>query len=50
MTFAKMHANMEKGWWHPIPNTEDENRRFQELPLSGHSFVARIEKGQVGIL
>jgi len=49
MTFTKVHANMEKGWWHPIPNTQDELKRFQDLPVTGSPFVARFEQGKVRI-
>lgn len=38
---------MDKGWWHPLPNTEDELKRFQDLPLTGQPFVVRIEQGKV---
>ncbi|XP_059469237.1 vitellogenin-2-like isoform X2 [Neocloeon triangulifer] len=47
MTFTKIHANMGKGWWHPIPNTEEELSRFQELPDSGEPFIARFEQGKI---
>jgi len=38
---------MDKGWWHPLPNTEEELKRFQDLPLTGQPFVVRIEQGKV---
>ncbi|CAB3377127.1 Hypothetical predicted protein [Cloeon dipterum] len=50
MNFTKIHANMEKGWWHPIPDTEDELKRFQDLPISGKPFAVRLEHGKVARL
>ncbi|XP_071440161.1 vitellogenin-like [Hetaerina americana] len=44
MTYTKVHAQLEGGWWDEIPGSE---ANFGKLPISESTFIAKLSKGKV---